>query len=154
MKRILIAPFSKNTPSGKPCAKNYPLWPEVVAQLQKIGYYVIQISCKGEESIHANERHDNLPFKDLLSLLNTCDLWLSVDSFFQHFAHYHNKRGIVLWSKSDPQIFGYPENINLLKDRKFLRKHQFRYWEGEIVEKESFVDPLLVVNTVVQWFKG
>jgi hypothetical protein len=56
-------------------------------------------------------------------------------------AKHLGKPGIVLWSVSDPEIFGYPENLNLLKDRKYLRKDQFAVWEAVTLDPETFVGP-------------
>ena len=74
---------------------------------------------------------DNLPGvnglgpKKLLKLAQESNAWISVDSFFQHFCSYYKiPNGIVIFSQSDPNIFGYPGNINILKDRAYLRPDQ------------------------------
>lgn len=58
-----------------------------------------------------------------------------------HFNFKSEKKGIVLFAKSDPEIFGYPENINLLKDKKYLRWDQFGPWEATDFVEEAFFKP-------------
>ena len=154
MKKILISPYSRRlrkfnpTDPDKVNPKNYPYWKEVVSKLKEKGYYVIQIGTSGEELIDANETRFNLKLNDLKELLLSSDCWASVDNFFNHFATYYKKRGVVVFGLSDPNIFGYPENINLLKDRKLLRKHQFELWEQVDFDKNVFVDPEVVVSSI------
>jgi hypothetical protein len=42
----------------------------------------------------------------------------------------------VIWGISDPDIFGYDYNTNILKDRKYLRPDPFGTWK-EIKEDEK-----------------
>jgi hypothetical protein len=55
------------------------------------------------------------------------------------------KRGIVLWSVSDPNIYGHKENINLLKSRDCLSKEQFLWWEYVEHDPNKFVSPQEVI---------
>jgi len=149
MKTILISPWSRNAPNGQKCAKNYPFWPEVIALLKEKGFKTICVSVDGEDAIPADITLNNLPILQLKKCLNECDAWISVDNFFHHFASYYNKKGVAIFSKSDPLIFGSPENINLLKSRSFLRKNQFNFWDNEPLDKNSFVSPQTVVDSVI-----
>lgn len=128
--KILIIPNSKQLRSGKRNAKEYPfdkLYPLLDGHNIKILDYIADIN-------------------ELKSLLDWCDVWISVDTYFPHFVqHYGKKRGIVLWGKSDPNIFGYYENDNLLKDRRYLRKDQFDLWENEEWE-DVFVEPQQIIS--------
>ena len=90
----------------------------------------------------------NLSIEQLSELILQCRTWISVDSFFQHLCWDLGKPGIVLWGQSDPIIFGHPENINLLKDRKYLRTNQFHIWEQAEYIKEAFVDPDIVYSHI------
>ena len=65
---------------------------------------------------------------------------IGCDSFFQHLGWLEKKQGIVLWSVSDPLIFGHPENINLLKNRANLGE-QFLWWENTPYDETKFVSP-------------
>ena len=154
MKKIIISPFAREMRKKNPNdpkrinPKNYPYWKEVVNALRFKGYYIIQIGVQGEENIGANEVKYNAKLSELRELLDDCDTWISVDTFFQHFATYYKKKGIAIFGKSDPNIFGYDENINLLKDRKNLRSDQFGLWESVDFCAQDFVDPNVVIDAV------
>lgn len=154
MKRIIISPYSKKlrklkaSDPDKTNPKNYPFWKLVVAKLKTKGYHVIQVGVAGEESIGATEVKLNLSLKELTELLMTCDTWASVDNFFNHFATYNGKRGVVVFGRSDPEIYGYAENINLLKDRSCLRMDQFGLWESDEFRRDVFVDSDVVVEAI------
>lgn len=114
MAKILIA-------KGNPNAKAYPYWDELTGHEIKV--------LEGK-----------LSTQEIIDLVNWSDVWVATDTFLQHFCAYHKlKRGIVIWGKSDPKLFGYEHNINLLKDRKYLRRHQFLWWKDEPIDKEAFV---------------
>jgi len=108
-------------------AKSYPHWSALVALLKRHEIRKVEGIMKERE---------------IIDLINWCDVWISIDSFVPHLAKFHKlKNGIVLWGKSDPLIFGYPENMNLLKDRKFLRPNQFGFWKDEPIDPDVFVSP-------------
>jgi len=122
--KILIA-------KGNPNAKAYPYFDEL----------------KGHE---IKVLEGKLSTQEIIDLVNWSDKWVSVDTFLPHFCAYHKlKPGIVLWGLSDPEIFGYKHNINLLKDRKYLRKEQFKWWKDEPINKEAFVS-IDILNGVLQ----
>ena len=150
---ILISPWSKPLKNGKENPKNYPWWKELVKLLKIDGFYIIQIGILGEKDIGADEQRFNLSLEELEILINNCFIVLSVDSFLQHFCWYIKKRGIVIFGKSDPLIFGHESNINLLKDRKYLRKNQFWTWEEETYDPEVFVSPEDIMRAigVLKW---
>ena len=66
--------------------------------------------------------------------------------FFPTFSVDNEKKGIVLWSVSDPNIYGHPENINLIKDRSYLVENQFLWWELVSYNPDAFVKPKEVVK--------
>jgi hypothetical protein len=134
---IIIAPFAQKLRNGKENPKNYPFWRDLIAQIDEP---IVQIGVEGEEQLVPDFRK-NLSLGELNDLLQSCRTWISCDSFFQHFAWSKGKFGIVLWSVSDPLIFGHPENKNLLKSRDFLVENQFLWWENAPHRAESFVKP-------------
>lgn len=142
---IIISPYAQKLRNGKINPKNYPYWQELVEQLYKNKFEVVQVGVNGEEPLVSDFRK-NLSLDKLSNLVNECDTWISVDSFFQHFCWDLKKPGIALWSQSNPEIFGHPENINLLKDKKYLRPNQFHIWEQCDYNKEAFVEPDQVVK--------
>jgi ADP-heptose:LPS heptosyltransferase len=154
MKKIIISPYSKKPRKTKPTdpdkinPKNYPFWNLVVVKLKAKGYHVIQVGVAGEEPIGANEIKSNLSIKDLKELLMSCSTWASVDNFFNHFATYYGKKGVVIFGRSDPEIYGYAQNINLLKDRSCLRVDQFGLWESDEFRRDVFVDSDIVIDAI------
>ena len=134
---IIIQPFSRPLSNGKQNPKNYPYWQELI---QVIDEPIIQIGVDGEQQLTEDFRK-NLSISELKVLIHQCRTWIGVDSFFQHLCWLQDKRGIVLWSVSDPLIFGHISNINLLKDRNSLAANQFLWWEATEHNPDHFVKP-------------
>lgn len=149
MKTILISPYSRRLRNGKNNPKNFPYWADLVKRLKAEGYSVVQVGVAGEPQIDGVDAVKiGLPLKRLAELIKECYAWISVDNFFQHFAYIEGKKGIVIFSQSDPDIFGHSVNKNLLKDRKYLRDRQFDIWESCEYKEEAFVTPIDVVNQI------
>jgi ADP-heptose:LPS heptosyltransferase len=136
---ILIHPFAKPLVNGKQNPKNYPYWEELIQKIPK-SIHIIQVGVDGEKQLVPDFRK-NLSILELRHLLDECKTWIGVDSFFQHLAWDCNKSGIVLWSVSDPLIYGHKENTNLLKDRVYLAKNQFLWWDFTEHNSDAFVKP-------------
>ena len=139
---IIISPYSKALLSGKQNPKNYPYWKELIAMIDEP---IVQVGIEGEEQLVPDFRK-NLPIPALRELLWQCRTWVSCDSFFQHLAWDEGVPGIVLWGVSDPLIYGHPENINLLADRKYLAENQFLWWEFVEHQNDRFVKPQIVLE--------
>jgi len=147
---IIICPWSRNLPNGEENPKNFPYWDELVFDLKKEGYYLIQIGSAGEKYIGAHEVVMNSSFDMLKDLLDRASTFISIDSFFPHFAHYHGKHGVVIFSQSDPKLFGYEENLNILKSRDYLRKEQFWLWTQAKYNKDAFTSSKEVLDKVLE----
>jgi ADP-heptose:LPS heptosyltransferase len=139
---ILIAPFAKPLQNGKLNPKNYPYWKELIVLINEP---IVQIGVDGEEQLVPDFRK-NLSLTELKHLLAECRTWIGVDSFFQHLGWAEGKQGIVLWSVSDPLIFGHRENINLLKDRVYLAQNQFLWWDFTEHKNDAFVSHQEVIK--------
>lgn len=139
---IIISPYSKALRNGKTNPKNYPYWKELIRLIDEP---IVQVGIDSEEQL-VDDFRKNLSLTELGNLVDQCRTWISCDSFFQHFAWDRKKYGIVLWSVSDPNIFGHPENINLLKDRKHLVQNQFLWWEHTEYDATKFVKPKVVLE--------
>lgn len=139
---IIISPYSKKLISGKQNPKNYPYWEELISQIDEP---IVQVGIEGEKQL-VDDFRKNLPISELRQLIRDCRIWISCDSFFQHLGWDEGKQGIVLWSVSDPLIYGHPENINLLKDRSYLASNQFLWWELTEHKNERFVKPKEVLK--------
>lgn len=139
---IIISPYAKTLNNGKTNPKNYPHWEELISLIDEP---IVQVGVEGETQLVPDFRK-NLAIPQLRQLIKDCRIWIGVDSFFQHLAWSEGKQGIVLWSVSDPLIFGHSENINLLKDRNSLVKNQFLWWEATEYNPEHFVLPKEVIK--------
>lgn len=145
---IIIQPFAARLPSGLENAKNYPHWEKLVELLEAQGHDILQVGVFGEKQLVQDFR-PNLSLKEHKEMLDHADMFICVDSWYQHFAHYYGKRGIVLFGPSNPRIFGWKENMNLFADAKYFRKYQFDIWHSEIHKPEAFVS----AEEVVEWVK-
>lgn len=138
---ILISPWAQSLRNGAHNPKNYPFWKQLIALIDRP---MIQVGVSNETQLIANMKKD-LSMRELQHLIEECDTWIAVDSFFQHYAWHLGKPGIVLWGQSDPLIFGHPENVNLLKHRSYLRKEQFWLWEQATYREDCWVRPTDVI---------
>jgi len=142
---ILIAPFAKPLMNGKTNPKNYPYWKELLALISE---EIVQVGVDGEEQI-APKFLKNLPVARLRELIAECRIWIGCDSFFQHLAWDCQKPGVVLWSVSDPLIYGHPENTNLLKSRDYLVQNQFLWWDFTEYNPDAFLKPEEVIKYIL-----
>lgn len=141
---ILIAPFAKKLHNGKENPKNYPFWQDVIAGINET---IVQVGVEDEQQLVSDFRK-NLTVKQLRDLIKECRLWISCDSFLQHLGWDEKKQGIVLWSVSDPLIYGHLENINLLKSRDYLSENQFMWWDFTEHDPDKFVSPEEVLRHI------
>ena len=150
--KILISPYSRALRNSALNPKNYPYWEAVVKGLIDARNEVIQLGVGKEEPIAGiSSTYFNHTLKELKVMLDECDVWISVDNFFQHFCYLHNKPGIVIFTRSNPKIFGHPENVNILKDEKYLREKPFDIWEACEYDPEAYVDASVVIEAVNDW---
>jgi ADP-heptose:LPS heptosyltransferase len=152
---ILIHPFAQTMRNGMLNPKTPPTswWQIVLAALKERD--VVQLGVNGDQPlIPTATMRTNRPFSEIRSLVQHCAYWIAVDSFLPHLAHHVGKPGVVIWSQSDPVIFGYQENLNLLKDRTFLRPRQFGVWEAASYRPEAFLEPAAAVAAIAAWQRG
>ena len=151
---IIISPYSRPLRNGKRNPKDYPLWDEFVSLLKKDGHTVTQIGVKGEEEIPGvDEICFGFDLGNLVELLKKCDTFISVDNFFPHLVDHFDKPGIVIFSQSDPAIYGHKDNVNVLKDRKYLRENQFDIWEESPYTEEAFPSAEELYNIFLDFIK-
>lgn len=139
--KLLISPYSSKLKTGTTNPKNFPYFESLVRLLNQEGYRIIQIGVTGEEKIEGvSHLVLNASYAQLKEIANECATWIAVDNFWPHFCHANKlKPGIVLWGASDPRVWGYPENINLLRGRDFLRQHQYQTWSEIDYDPRRFV---------------
>ena len=145
---ILFAPFAARSPSlgGRPSPKDYPKVKEL-AELLENEDEVIQVGGGNDEQVCQNFQ-PNLSFDGLGKLIHASRTGVCVDSYLSHCYWYFGRRAIVLFGISDPLIFGHPENLNLLVDRKFLRPRQFDLYYLDQYNPQAFVDPPTVMKAL------
>lgn len=150
--KIVISPYSQKLRPPKQNdqnPKNYPYWKELIELLKD--HEIIQVGVNGEPRLVSDTRF-NWPLVKLKELISECDFWIAVDNFFPHLAYHVSKRGVGLWGPSDPLIFGYPTNVNILKGKEYLRPDQFKTWEECDLDPNRFVSAEEVYNTVNKEF--
>jgi predicted transcriptional regulator len=134
--------------NGQPfkTAKFFPIewWNKVVSSYP--AYRWVQIGMQSDWVINGVIPQFNLSLSDVKRVAMDSDYVICVDSFLQHLLAPTKKKLIVLWTKSDPEIYGYPWNINLLKDRKLLRPDQYGVWAMCPIDASAFIDPQEVIK--------
>lgn len=130
---VVISPYSQN-PTHQ---KSYPYWNELIKLLD---CKIIQIGRIGEQPLEGTELKLGLKFTEIEELLTNCNYWISPDNFLQHLNHSMEEpvKGAVIFAESDPLLFGYPQNINILKSRKFLRPRQFDKWYADTIRHDEY----------------
>lgn len=150
--KILIFPWAKKLRTEGNNPKNYPWWPELIQKLKLLGHEIVQVGIDGEQQLTEDFRK-NLSFDELSLLMKSCDTWIGVDSFGQHLGWSLGCRGIAIFGQSDPNIFGHPENINVLKSREYLREQQFWWWEQAEYREDAFVRPDEIIKIFQENFE-
>lgn len=138
--RIIISPYSQQLPSGRENPKNYPYWQELVDLLRTQGVEVIQLGRTGEPPFKGTVCVFDQNLRDVLSLVKVAEAWISVDNFLPHMCNAEkiSTKGFVIFSKSDPRIYGYRQFTNILKSHKYLRLDQHGTWEECPFDPEAF----------------
>ena len=142
---VLIHPYSSRTTKRNPKEPSPEYWDMVCMQLNN-KYKLIQLGATGDRKINAHQHKWNLSRSEIEKELEGCHSFIAVDSFLPHLNDLKvKKRGIVLWSATDPNIFGYSYNYNL-----YLNAYNVVPWATwEYVEwKDVFVSPIEVVEAL------
>lgn len=152
---IIISPYSSKLRDGRPSPKDYPYWKEVVAMLQlEYNLPIIQVGIKGEQQIsNVKIFIQNLPMQKLRDLVLKSTFFISVDNFLPHFAHYYQKSGVVLWSYSNPILFGYPENLNLYTSEKYFKEKQFESWDYPLLPYPKYLTAGDIIKKIREKYK-
>jgi len=90
--------------------------------------------------------------KELLDYIDkNVDLVIAIDSWIQHLVALNtSKPMIVLFSRSNPEIFGHKRSgvINLFESEDYFRSEPFYSWIGERVMPEALVSPEQVARSI------
>lgn len=146
---ILISPYCARIPivqNGKvvgtqDSAKTPYYWKEfmaVVHATQK-DWEFLQIGAPDDIHLpHCKFKSPRIP-QEAVELIKSTDTWVCPDTWLQHLAS-PIKKGVVVWSRSNPKLFGYDTNINLVKDEKYFKPDPWSTWHQTEYIKEAFVD--------------
>lgn len=152
MKTIIVAPYSKPRIDGKPNAKNYPWWAEVVRVMRDDGFVLKQIVYGDETPIEGMEHVFGKSLPEIENIVRESDGFMCVDNYMQHMAHCLGKCGVVIFGPSDPRIFGYDENMNVLPEKPKLRPMQFQTWQEWDFDESAFEMPEVVAAKAIEFF--
>lgn len=146
--------FDEKEEKLKENAKNYPYWAELVSMMRAEGHTVTQIGRRGDRAFGANKFLEDRSFDKIAELVDHHDFFISVDSFLPHLVHQKKigTPGFVIFSVSDPKLFGYPENFNHLKADKFLRDEQWGVWKGVEFNEAAFDKPEKIWRLIKEKF--
>lgn len=153
---VLLSPHSRILPDGRLNPKNYPYFPEVIKGIKKLypESKIIQVTTTEHPKIdEVDDVFYNLTMHELKQLLDKSETFISVDNFFHHFAAYYGKMGIVIFTVSDPRIFGHPIHFNIYKDIKYFRPNQYDIWElaPELNPNDlPYIEPQKVIDVFVE----
>jgi len=150
---LIVAPYPARIPNGKKNCKEYPWWNELTSLIKEKTDYVIYqfVSLEEKKLSHIDYYIDTFnKLWEQEKLIKSCTCWISVDNYFHHFMNVidSGKKGIVLWGKTDPLIYGYPGNVNMLKDRANLRKQKFSVLGIEDFDPKVFYRPTEVLEVL------
>ena len=149
-KKVAIFPFAANNGlvTGE-TPKAWPYFKELVEMLSAKGVECHQF-CASEPTEYCDTVFRNTPLSKLHAKVKEYDTFVSVDSFYQHMNHCGDKKiGVVIFTVSDPKIYGYPYNKNILKDEKYLRNNQYLLYRYEDLNRNACPEPHAVFEAVM-----
>lgn len=121
--KILVSCFC-NAIQKELHAKNYPHWQSLVNLLIEEGHIIYQLGQSGQDKLEGCEYLWDLKLNEIVPKYKELgiDFMIAVDNGIVHLFARENIWCVVLWSPSDSDIYGYPENLNIYKNKeKYLR---------------------------------
>jgi hypothetical protein len=148
----IISPWSRHPQN----AKNYPYWNKLMFGLATKGWGLIQVGIDGERKLDGCEYKWDLQLNELEELVRAVGYFISCDNFLHHLAYSVGVQGVTLFGPSDPLIFGYPTQVNILKSRNYLRKDQFGFYKDYVWEhaREGWYEAEEVLKKILENDKG
>lgn len=149
MRILLQLQARKLRDSGAANPKDYPFAKELCGILLDQGHELIQIGGDQDDQLVDNFQKGRT-FQEVQEMIREGDTAICCDTFLQHACWYGGKKAIVIFGMSDPSIFGHRENLNLLKDRKYLRPNQFDLYYISDYNPNAFVAPEVVIDALAK----
>ena len=95
-------------------------------------YRILHIKTP-EQPILKNVEQLTLPHRELYAVFPLSSKRLFIDSFSQHAAAALDLQSTVVWIGNSPNVFGYPEHINILPKANVVREfNKFSYLQDDI----------------------
>jgi len=129
-------------------AKNWPYFADLIALNPEVEF--IEILIPGQVPVEGAT-----PFtgtrREIINLLNECSLFISIDSWLQHLAKWNTDAdGVVIFSRSNPALFGYKEFENVFKSNKYFKASPYEAWGPMDILADAFPTVEQVQNSFVK----
>lgn len=118
-------------------------------------YRILHIKSP-EQPVLENVEPVILPFRELYAVFELSSKRLFIDSFAQHVAAALDLQSTVVWIGNKPDVFGYPENINIVPNAKYVRElNKFSYLDqfdisGQIQQFPYDTVNLFDINEIIE----
>jgi hypothetical protein len=102
-----------------------------------------------EQPILQGVEYLSLPYRELYAVFPLSTKRLFIDSFAQHVAAALDLQSTVVWIGNKPEVFGYPENINILPNAQYINElTKFSYLEDFSIDGQIQQFPYDTVNVL------
>lgn len=92
---------------------SFDKWEKIIKLYPKIKF--IQLGDEDETRLKGTLDLLGTPIRKQLSILASSNLYVGLDSFWNHAARALNVKSVILFGPTNPNIWGYDENINIYK---------------------------------------
>lgn len=102
-----------------------------------------------EQPMLQNVEPLSLPFRELYAVFPLSTKRLFIDSFAQHVSTALGLQSTVVWIGNKPEIFGYPDNINVVPNAEYTRElNKFSYLDQFDISGQIQQFPYDTVNMI------
>lgn len=109
-------------------------------------YRILHIRNNDQPALQ-NTEPINLPHREMYAIFPLSTKRLFIDSFAQHVAAGLGLQSTVLWIGNKPEVFGYPEHINLQPNAQYLRElTKFSYLDKFSIDGQIQQFPYNTIN--------
>ena len=159
-RQIMLLQTHGGSPTGQYSKKSwFRDMPIEIAQ-KLVSYYsksyrILHIRAPEQPELQGTETLI-LPFRELYAVFPLSTKRLFIDSFSQHVAAALDLQSTVVWIGNKPEIFGYPENNNVVSNAKYVRElNKFSYLDqfdisGQIQQFNYDTVNLFDINQIIE----
>jgi ADP-heptose:LPS heptosyltransferase len=91
-------------------------WKKIIKLYPNVNF--IQLGEKEEKHIEGALNFTNLKLREQLSILKSSNLYVGLDSFWNHAAKALNVKSVILFGPTPPKIWGHEGNVNIFKNKR------------------------------------